>query len=324
MSPDTNFFGDAKAQKLSDLATAVGAKLREQPNDVLISGVAQINEAQAGEITFFENKKYLDYVKDTSASACIISEKYAKNLPKDVIAVISDTPYKSYARIAALLYPEKRPDNAVSDKAIIADTAKIGENAWIEHGAIIGENVQIGDDCRIGAGAIISHAIIGNNTRIYPNACIGQDGFGFAIDPNGHVKVPQLGRVIIGNNVEIGANTTIDRGALSDTTIGDGTWIDNLVQIGHNVQIGRGCIIVAQCGIAGSTTIGDFVALGGQAGIAGHLKIGSGARIGAKSGIMRDIPDGAADYMGSPALPIREFMRQLAVLSKLTKKGKRK
>ena len=157
---------------------------------------------------------------------------------------------------------------------------------------------------------------------LYPGVRIGQDGFGFAIDPAGHVKVPQLGRVKIGNHIEIGANTTIDRGAGPDTEIGDGTWIDNLVQIGHNVRIGRGCVIVSQVGISGSTQIGDFVAIGGQAGIAGHLNIGSGARIGAQSGVMNDIPH-MSEYMGSPAFPKTQFFRQVAALNRLIKKKKK-
>ena len=161
--------------------------------------------------------------------------------------------------------------------------------------------------------------MIGDHVSIYRGAMIGQDGFGFAIDPAGFVKVPQLGRVIIEDHVEIGANTTIDRGAGPDTVIGQGTWIDNLVQIGHNVQIGRGCVIVAQVGISGSTRIDDFVMIGGQAGVAGHLHIASGARIGAQSGVMRNIPAGE-QQMGSPSIPTKQFMRQTATLNKLTKK----
>ena len=162
--------------------------------------------------------------------------------------------------------------------------------------------------------------MIGSYSRLYPGVRVGQDGFGFAIDPAGHVKVPQLGRVIIEEHVEIGANTTIDRGAGPDTVIGQGTWIDNLVQIGHNVKIGRGCIIVSQVGISGSTVLGDFVAVGGQVGIAGHLQIGSGVRIAAQSGIMKDIPAGD-EVMGSPAVPIRQYMKQVAFLKRLVKKN---
>ena len=162
---------------------------------------------------------------------------------------------------------------------------------------------------------------MGEGSRLYPGARIGQDGFGFAIDPAGHVKVPQLGRVIIGDHVEIGANSCIDRGAGPDTVIGDGAWIDNLVQIGHNTKIGKGCVIVAQAGISGSTTLEDYVVVAAKAGIAGHLNIGMGTRIAAKSGIMSDLPAGS-EVMGYPAVPIKQFMRQVVALKKLTKRKK--
>ena len=163
---------------------------------------------------------------------------------------------------------------------------------------------------------------MGEGSRLYPGACVGQDGFGFAIDPAGHVKVPQLGRVIIGDHVEIGANTCIDRGAGPDTIIGDGAWIDNCVQLGHNVKIGKGCVIVAQAGISGSTTLEDYVVVAAKAGIAGHLNIGMGTRIAAKSGIMSDVPAGS-EIMGSPAVPIKQFMRQVVALRKLAKASRK-
>ena len=185
---------------------------------------------------------------------------------------------------------------------------------------MIGQSVEIGDGCVIGANTSISHALIGAYVRIYPGVRIGQDGFGFAIDPAGHVKVPQLGRVIIEDSVEIGANTTIDRGAGPDTVIGQGAWIDNLVQIGHNVKIGRGCVIIAQTGVAGSTVLEDYVVLAAQVGVAGHLTIGMGARVGAQSGVMRDVASGS-EVMGAPALPAKQFMRQIAMLKKMSSKS---
>ncbi|MFP4464344.1 MAG: UDP-3-O-(3-hydroxymyristoyl)glucosamine N-acyltransferase, partial [Alphaproteobacteria bacterium] len=204
----------------------------------------------------------------------------------------------------------------------IGQGVEIGNQVWIEAGAVIQEGVKIGNRCRIGAGACVSHALIGDHVRLYPGVRVGQDGFGFAIDPAGHVKVPQLGRVIIEDHVEIGANTTIDRGAGPDTVIGQGTWIDNLVQIGHNVKIGRGCVIVAQVGISGSTIIEDFVAIGGQAGIAGHLRVGSGAKIAAQSGVMNNL-EARKEYMGSPAFPKMQFFRHVAALNRLIKKEKK-
>ena len=157
--------------------------------------------------------------------------------------------------------------------------------------------------------------------RLYPGVRIGQDGFGFAIDPTGFVKVPQLGRVVIGDNIEVGANSCIDRGSQGDTTIGSGTWIDNLVQIAHNVKIGRGCVIVSQCGIAGSTELGDFVVLGGQVGVSGHLKIGSMSRVAAKSGVTKNIPP-KEEWMGYPAMPMKTFLRHTVKLAQLAKKTK--
>ena len=168
-------------------------------------------------------------------------------------------------------------------------------------------------------GAMGSYAIVGARTIVHGGARIGQDGFGFALGADGHLKVPQLGRVLIGDDVEIGANTTIDRGAGPDTVVGDGTKIDNLVQIAHNVRIGRGCVIVAQVGISGSTRIGDFVMLGGQAGLTGHLVVGDGAKVAAQAGVMRDIEPGTT-VGGSPAMPQRQWLKSVAMIERMTRK----
>jgi len=196
-----------------------------------------------------------------------------------------------------------------------------GAGTLIGANAVIGPDVQIGQNCAIGSGSSITNTIIGDRVVIHPGCHIGQDGFGFSADADGFVKVPQLGRVVIGDDVEIGANATIDRGAGPDTVIGAGSMIDNLVQIGHNVQLGRNCILVAQSGISGSTRLGDFVMIGGQAGLVGHLEIGAGARIGAKAGVPNDVAAGET-VLGSPAVPIRLHHRQAAALKRLaTKKG---
>ena len=305
---------------------------------LLIKDVAPLQDAAKGTISFLDNVRYKDDLTQTKASACIVHEKMKHLVPEDCVALLSDHPYKSYALIAQIFYPEeKRGDESISETASIHQTASIGKNCEIGAFAVIGPGAKIGDHCRIapqavigknveignnsyvGAHASLSHCLIGCDVKIYNGARIGQDGFGFAISLPKHTKVPQLGRVIIGDHVEIGANTTIDRGAGPDTVIGEGTWIDNLVQIGHNVQIGKGCIIVAQAGIAGSTVMEDYAVLAAQGGIAGHLTIGTGAKIAAQSGVMHNIEAGA-EMMGSPAQPIKQHLRQVAFLKKAVKK----
>jgi UDP-3-O-[3-hydroxymyristoyl] glucosamine N-acyltransferase len=202
---------------------------------------------------------------------------------------------------------------------VIGPEARIGRGTTIAAGTVIGYRVHVGRDCYVGPNASITHALLGNQVTIHAGAAIGQDGFGFAMGKSGHVKVPQIGRVVIQDGVEIGANTTIDRGALRDTVIGEGTKIDNLVQIGHNVVIGRHCVIVAQTGISGSAEIGDFVVLGGQVGVVGHVKIGAGAQIAASSNVRGDVPPGVR-WGGTPAKPVRLWFRELTLLQKLAER----
>jgi UDP-3-O-[3-hydroxymyristoyl] glucosamine N-acyltransferase len=299
--------------------------------------VAPLQDADSSRVSFFDNKKYIEQFRTTKAGAVFVRPELAALAPAGTVCLTHKNPYKAYALAAQAFYPPGKPGAGKAPGAVIDSTAIIGADCSIEHGALIGPRVTIGDRCRIGAHAVIregveigadsdigahvhiSHALIGRKARIHPGAVIGRQGFGFAIDPAGYVAVPQLGRVIIGDDVEIGANTTVDRGAGPDTEIGQGTRIDNLVQIGHNVKIGRYCVIVAQTGISGSSQLGDYVMTGGQSGIAGHLSIGAGAKLGAQSGIMRDIEPGE-EVLGSPALPIRQFMRQFALLARLAAK----
>lgn len=335
---DPRFFRCTGPHTLGHLAGLAGAEIVRGSADLVLEDVDSLDRAGPRQISFLDNVKYRDAFKVSKAAACIVAPEMVDLAPEGMALLASKSPYKSYALIAQAFYPEPWPETrlantamvhpgarlgqgcVIEDGVVIGEGAEIGDGSWIEANAVIGPKVIIGTRCRIGANASVSHAHIGDGSRLYPGVRVGQDGFGFAIDPAGYVKVPQLGRVIIGDHVEIGANTCIDRGAGPDTVIGDGTWIDNLVQIGHNVKIGKSCVIVSQVGISGSTVLEDYVVLAGQVGIAGHLRIGMGAKVAAQSGVMRDIPAGE-EMMGYPALPLRQFMRQIATLSRLTKKG---
>jgi len=258
--------------------------------------------------------------------------------------LVSKYPHRSFALIATAFYPEEKAKGVIDPTAVIHPTAKLGKdveigslavigaNAELSDGvkvgplSVIGEGVMIGENSIIGNHVSVSHAYLGKHVHIKAGARIGQSGFGFFMDSGdmeGHVPMPQLGRVIIHDFVEIGANATVDRGSGEDTVIGLGTRIDNLVQIGHNVHLGKGCVLVAQSGVAGSTKLGNYVAAGGQAGFADHLTIGSGARLGAQCGIMRDVLEGEV-LMGSPAMPFKTYYRQIAVLKKLTEENRKK
>jgi len=336
---DPRFFQKAEPHSLRDLAQLCGASYHGSRPQKIITDVSALQDATSETISFFDNVKYKDALQKTQAGAVLLAPEMTGLAPEGCEVLITKTPYKAYALVAQAFYPVAYPAPAISDNAVIEGDVEIAEGCiveagaviktgvklaqgcWIEANAVIGKNVEIGAGSRVGPNASVSHAVIGQATRLYPGARIGQDGFGFAIDFAGHVKVPQLGRVIIGDHVEIGANSCIDRGAGPDTVIGDGTWIDNCVQIGHNAKIGKGCVIVAQAGISGSTVLEDYVVVAAQGGIAGHLTIGQGSRIAAQSGIMRDLPPGS-EVMGSPALPIKEHLRQVTVLKKLTQKKK--
>lgn len=336
---DPNFHHFSKSLTLEELAALSGAEIYNgSDSSFVIDDVAPLGSATKTQISFLDNVKYKEDFKTTKAGACVISPKMAKFAPEGIHLLVSNNPYKSYALIAQAFYPDNFPEAHISvvahveegthieegciieAGAVIKKGASIGKGSWIGANAVIEENVKIGSKCRIGANTSISHAHLGDNVRLYPGVRIGQDGFGFAIDPAGHVKVPQLGRVLIEDNAEIGANTCIDRGAGPDTVIGAGAWIDNMVQIGHNAKIGRGCVIVGQAGIAGSAVLEDYVVVAAQAGVGGHITIGMGAQIAGQSGVINNVPPGEK-YMGSPAMPLKEHLRQLVTLKKMTSKA---
>jgi len=305
--------------------------------ELLLQGIAPLQTAGPSEISFLDNRHYASALDQTSAGAVIVHPDMAARVPRTAVAIVTSEPYAAWARVAALFYPVPplspgiHPSAIVADGALVDPTAEIGPLAVIETGAeigpgcrigpcaVIGSGVKVGRDCRIGAHVSLSHALLGARVYIYPGARIGQEGFGFARTKDGFLSVPQLGRVIVEDDVEVGANATIDRGSSQDTVIGAGSRLDNLVQIGHNVVLGRCCVIVAQVGISGSTVLEDFVRVGGQAGISGHLRIGQGAEIGAQAGVMSDLVPGAK-VVGSPAWPIKDFFRQIAALKKMAKK----
>ena len=335
--PDPRFYAAAGPFTLAEIAAAAAARLPAGADpSARLHDVAPLGAATARHLSFLDNRKYLDAFAATGAGACIAPGALAHRAPPGTTVLASDAPYKAYARAASLFHPVAVPEPGVHPAAVVDPAALLAGDCRIEAGAVIaadarigarclvganatvGPGVEIGDETRIGAGVSLSHCLVGARVTIYPGARIGQDGFGFAPDPQGHVKMPQLGRVVIGDDVEIGANTTIDRGSGPDTVVGQGCRIDNLVQIAHNVRIGRGCVIVAQSGIAGSTAVGDFVQVGGQAGLVGHLAIGAGARIAGQSGVIRDIEPGAT-YGGMPAVPIRSWHRQTAALARLAR-----
>lgn len=336
-----NFFH--KKVEFLTLAQALeitGAKLNKQTDlTTKIYDIATLEMANQKQISFLNSGQYLEKFYQSKVGFCLIDEKNATKSPdSSAILLISKNPYFAYSQIAAAFYEEISPQ--FIEGKTIHPTAKIGEGTKIAPLAYVGKNVQIGkncfiastacimDNCVIGdnviinAGAVISYAIIGNNCIIYTGAKIGQDGFGFAHDSGTNHKIVQLGLVEIADNVEIGANTCVDRGAIENTKIGEGTKIDNLVQIGHNVTIGKGTVIAGTTAIAGSTKIGNFVQIGGSVAINGHITINDGAKIAGMSGVMRDVPPMAV-VAGAPAIPFREWHRLNAKLIAISKSHKK-
>lgn len=339
---DPRFFDRRGPIPISELVSLAGdnAEIRGD-SDLSIQDVAALDEAEANEISFLDNRKYISAFETSKAGACIVTPELADRAPAGMTLILTKNPYRAYARVAHAFYPASRsgavvhPTAFVDDAAEVMSGASIGPNAVVEAGAhiaegvevgagaVIGRGVTVGSGTRIGANASLEYCDLGNDCEIHPGVRIGTRGFGFDMSPEGHLDVPQLGRVIVGNSVEIGANATVDRGAGPDTVIGDGCKIDNLVQIGHNVRMGRGCVVVAQAGVAGSTVLSDFVVLAAQSGVGGHLTIAPGTQLAARSGIMRDTEAGAR-LAGNPAIPAKEYFRQMAVLAKLTKERNRK
>ena len=323
---------------VGEIAALTGASPRSGARlDAVVTGIAAPESARPTDIVFLDDEKQAGRLAATRAALCLTTEALAKRAPAKLSVLVTAEPFRDFVAVARKLYPASlRPStlfemSAVANGASVHPTAEIEDEVTIDPGAVIGPragigsgtviganavigpDVQIGRECTIGPNASIGPSLIGDGVIIHAGSQIGQDGFRYRPGPQGHTKVPQLGRVIIQDHVEIGAGTAIDRGGVDDTVIGEGTKIDNLVQIGHNCQIGRHCIVAGLCGLAGSVRLGDFAMLGGQAGIADHLTIGEGAMVAAKSGVMTDVPNGER-WGGAPAMPIRDFFRLLAAI----------
>jgi UDP-3-O-[3-hydroxymyristoyl] glucosamine N-acyltransferase len=341
-----NFFKQPPSSTLADIAALTQAQLVDPSRGGLqIRGLASLDEAGPMHLAFFDNLKYADQLASTKAGACLISPRFEARVPAHVAVLRATQPFHAFVGIARAwhgdaLRPQSWFDNdgiapsaiidasahledgvIVDPLAVIGPRAEIGAGTVIGAGAVIGADVRIGRDCNVGARSAIQFALIGNNVLIHPGCSIGQDGYGFIFfGPEGHLKVPQTGRVLIQNNVEVGAGTTIDRGSLRDTVIGEGTKIDNQVQIGHNVTIGRHCLLAAQIGLAGSLTIGDNVALGAKVGINNHLKIGDGAQVTAMSAVKDDIPPNGR-WGGHFAKPTKQWFREIIAVERLVRDG---
>ena len=313
---------------LNELSSVSGSSIKGQKG-IYIRSVNSLKSAKKGDIAFIDNPKYIYDAMKTDASAIIMSKKYLDKFNKKMNFLISDNPYLTFAKIVNHFYPnlnketyfnndKENHESNIQDN-FLGKNVKIGKDSYLGKNSTIGPNVIIGKNCSIGNSVNISNAIIGDNVSINHGTVIGSDGFGYAFNSKEYIKVPQIGIVIIEDEVEIGCNCTIDKGSIHNTKIKKGVKIDNLVHIAHNVQIGIHTVIAGQTGIAGSTKIGKFVMIGGQVGIAGHLNIGDYVKIGAQAGVTKDLIDKSI-VSGTPAVNLNSYLKQSLLLSKMVKK----
>lgn len=343
---DPVFFAPSRSFTASEIASFTGASLTDAAKaGVTVNSIASAEAGGAGALVFVEGRRNASLLDNLHAAAILCSADIADRAPRESAVLVTARPQQAFAAIGRLLFPEAaipssvtgelgispaasvHPSAHVEEGAIIEPGAVIGAGSAVGSGTVIAPNAVVGKNCRIGRngyvgpGASVQYALVGDRCVIHAGARIGQDGFGFVPGAKGPERMPQIGRVILQDDVEVGANTTIDRGAMTDTILGEGTKVDNLVQIGHNVKIGRGCIIAGHCGLSGSCVLGDFVMLGGRVGLADHITIGSGSRIAAGSGVMNNVPPGER-WAGYPASPFREHFRQVSAVRSLAKKSR--
>jgi UDP-3-O-[3-hydroxymyristoyl] glucosamine N-acyltransferase len=335
---DDRFFRRSGPFTVGELARHVGADVPTDASaEILVHGIAALDKAGSGEVSVYSEAQHRDAFQHSHASVVVTSGSLGKHALNGTCLLLSGNPKLAFAQIGHLFYPREALTSGVHPAALIDPSAEIGEGSRIEAGAVIGADVRIGehchidcnvviedgvvigDACRIGANTSVANALIGNRVHIATNVSVGGEGFGFVPGPKGLLRTPQLGRVVIEDDVEIGGNCAVDRGTMDDTVIGRGTAIDNLVQIAHNVRIGKYCVIAGQAGLAGSVTVGDFVMIGGQVAIKDHVTVGSYARIAGRAGVMRDVGEKEA-VAGTPAVPIRQWHRQTLALEKSTRR----
>lgn len=335
MSDEHRFLGPARELSFAAIAEVVGGSVGEQ-TDRQFRGVAPLSSAGPDQVSFCESRAYEAALAQTRAGLVLVAPDLLASVPAGSLALACRNAALAFGMVAASFYPRPVPDGSIHPSAVIHPEARIGQGteigacAVIEAGAeigrdcrigsftSIGRNVVLGDECHIHSHCTVTHAVLGRGVVLHPGARIGQEGFGFTPTDDGRfMTAPQLGLVRLGDGVEIGANSCVDRASLGETVLGPGTRVDNLVQVGHNVRTGRGCVLVAQVGVSGSTVLGDYVMAGGQAGFAGHLSIGSKVRVGAQAGVMHDVPPGT-EVLGSPAAPKKETLRAMLVLKRLS------
>jgi len=341
---DPVFFAPSRRFTAAQICEITGAVLADPSHaGVEIATIASLSVGGATALVFVEGKRNAALLPALKAGAVLCTADFADRVPAGTAILVTPKPQRAFAQIGRLLFPEAASpvsitgETGISSRALVDPTAHlepgviveagavvgpgaaIGSGSIIAPNAVIGRDCRIGRDCYVGPNAVVQYTLMGNRVIVHAGAKIGQDGFGFTGGASGPERVPQIGRVIIQDNVEIGANTTVDRGALADTVIGENTKIDNQVQIAHNVQLGRNCLIAGRTGISGSVTVGDQVMMGGGVGLADHLTVGEGAQLAAGSGFMHDVP-AREFWAGFPAKPIGQMMREVATLTRLTKR----